>query len=71
MTPGSTCLPTSASACAAIRPATRIASMVSASLTLGSPVFGYRLPTYSGRLICAGTWRVGEIRPGRKVVTMI
>jgi hypothetical protein len=32
---------------------------------------GYFLPTYSGRLIEAGTWRIGEIRPGRNVVTMI
>ncbi len=68
---GFTCRPTSASAWAAIRPATRIRSIVSASLTSGSPSFGNFLPTYSGRSIPAGTGRIGEIRPGLSVATMI
>src|SRR6266705_6204364 len=54
-----------------MRPATRIRSIVSASLTSGSPVFGCRLPTYSGTAMFAGTWRSGEIRPGWSSVAMI
>ena len=53
------------------RPATRIRSIVSASLTSGSPVLGTRLPTYSGVLMFAGTGRSGEIRPGWSMVAMI
>ncbi len=50
---------------AAIRPATRIFSMVSASLTSG-PVYGAGAgrSTYSGRAIDAGTGRRGETTPG-------
>ncbi len=71
VTPGATCLPTSARARAASRPATRMRAIVSASLTSGSPVFGYRLPTYSGGTMFAGTFRSGEIRPGWSNVVMI
>ena len=42
-----------------------------ASLTSGSPVHGRFLPTYSGRGMCAGTCRVGEIRPGWSIVAMV
>ncbi len=51
-------LAASAMACAAIRPATRIRSIVSASLTSG-PVYGAGagLSTYSGRAIDEGTGR--------------
>src|SRR5207249_7500946 len=62
ISPGATCAPTSASACAASLPATRIRAMISGVLTSGSPVLGRFLPTYSGRVISAGTWRVGESR---------
>ena len=64
MTPGATAAPTAASACAASLPATRIRSMISGVLTSGSPVLGRFLPTYSGRVISAGTGRAGESRPG-------
>ena len=62
--------PTSCSACAAIRPAMRIFSIVSASLTSG-PVngAGAGLSTYSGRGMCVGTGRRGEIVPGATGVT--
>src|SRR5689334_11116420 len=60
--PGATWEPTSSRACAASRPATRIFSIVSASLT-SLPVngAGFGLSTYSGRAMWAGTWRRGEI----------
>src|SRR5579859_5875029 len=56
--------PTAARAWAASWPATRIRSMISGVLTSGSPVLGCLRPTYSGRVMSAGTWRVGESRPG-------
>ena len=54
-----------AMACAAIRPATRIRSIVSASLTSG-PVYGCgrRAVDVLGRAIDAGTGRRGETVPG-------
>ena len=55
MTPGTTCAPTSSSAWAASLLATRILAMISGVLTSGSPVLGRFLPTYSGRVISAGT----------------
>src|SRR5690606_23203119 len=68
--PGWTCLPTSWSAWAAMRPATRMRSMISGVLTSGSPVLGRFLPTYSGRTMWAGTFRMGETRPGWSSVVM-
>ena len=70
MTPGRTLRPTSSSAWAASRQATRIRAIVSASLTSGSPSVGCFLPTYSGRAMFAGTCRVGESRPGWSKVAM-
>ena len=62
---GATLRPTSARAWAPSRPATRISSIVSASLTSG-PTYGVTrdLPTYSGRAIDAGTVRIGLTVPG-------
>jgi len=63
--PGLTALPPSASACAAIRPATRIASMTSSVCTHGSVLrAGAGLSTYSGRTMDDGTWRRGDWTPG-------
>src|SRR4051812_33967867 len=63
--PGLTALPPSSSAPAAIRPATRIASMTSAGCTWGSVLrAGVGLPTYSGRSMCAGTGLWGVWTPG-------
>lgn len=61
VTPGAMSLAASAIARAAIRPATRIASIVSGVCTSG-PVYGVGagFPTYSGRLMFPGTGRVGE-----------
>ncbi|SKT37744.1 Uncharacterised protein [Mycobacteroides abscessus subsp. abscessus] len=55
--PGATASPASASALAAIRPATRIFSMTSGVCTYGSPTASATLdlPTYSGRSIDTGT----------------
>ena len=52
-------------ASAAMRPATRIRSMVSGSLTSG-PVYGVGegRSTYSGRAMLVGTLRRGESTPG-------
>src|SRR2546430_13918555 len=63
--PGLTAFPPSSSAWAAIRPATRIASMISGGWTSGS-VFraGAGLSTYSGRAIDDGTNRRGLCTPG-------
>ena len=60
------CLPTSTMACAAIRPAMRIFSMVSGVWT-SEPVNlpGAGLPPYSGRSIEAGTGMVGLTAPGQ------
>ena len=68
VTPGRMCLPTSTMACAAIREAIRIFSMVSADL-ISEPVnfAGPGLPTYSGRGIDAGTGRCGLTVPGTRV----
>ncbi|BBX70936.1 hypothetical protein MPSYJ_43970 [Mycolicibacterium psychrotolerans] len=69
VTPGATALPASASAPAAIRPATRIFSITSGVCTHGSePSCAVGLPTYSGRGIDAGTGRVGDTVPGRRAV---
>ncbi|GGP54532.1 hypothetical protein GCM10010214_29520 [Streptomyces abikoensis] len=52
---------------AAMPPAIRIFSMVSASWTSGpSYGVGAGFPTYSGRRIEAGTGRVGESLPGTR-----
>ena len=60
----------SCSACAASRPATRIRSIVSASLTSGpSNGAGAGRSTYSGRGMCAGTGRRGETMAGATAVT--
>ena len=61
VTPGAMCLAASYMACDAIRPATRIFSIVSAVCTC-EPVyrFGAGLPTYSGRAISRGTLRSGD-----------
>src|SRR6478672_9438539 len=65
VTPGATALPASSSACAAILPAIRIFSMVSAVCTQGSlPSFTVFFHAYSGRSIERGTSRVGESVPG-------
>ena len=48
-----------------------MSSMVCASLTSGSPVLGRGRPTYSGRGMCAGTCRMGDIRPGWSKVAMV
>src|SRR5271169_4432882 len=62
--PGATALPASASAPAAIRPATRIFSITSGVCTHGSvPSCAVGLPTYSGRGIDLGTGSVGETTP--------
>ena len=63
--PGATWEPTSSRAWAASFEATRIFSMVSASLT-SEPVkrSGPGWPTYSGRGMWAGTGRIGEMTPG-------
>src|ERR1700760_4349933 len=64
VTPGATALPASASAPAAIRPATRIFSITSGVCTHGSvPSRAVGLPTYSGRSIDLGTGSVGETTP--------
>src|ERR1700761_9108066 len=64
VTPGATTLPASASAPAAIRPATRIFSITSGVCTHGSvPSRAVDLPTYSGRGIDLGTGSVGDTVP--------
>src|SRR5271167_111627 len=64
VTPGATALPASASALAAICPATRIFSITSGVCTHGSvPSRAVGLPTYSGREIDLGTDSVGETTP--------
>src|ERR1700727_3644978 len=64
VTPGATALPASASARAAIPPATRIFSITSGVCTHGSvPSRAVGLPTYSGRGIDLGTGSVGESTP--------
>src|SRR6201995_3714105 len=64
VTPGATALPASASALAAICPATRIFSITSGVCTHGSvPSRAVGLPTYSGRGIDLGTGGVGETTP--------
>src|SRR5277367_4773217 len=64
VTPGATALPASASAPAAIRPATRIFSITSGVCTHGSvPSRAVGLPTYSGRGIDLGTGSVDETAP--------
>src|ERR1700758_913250 len=64
VTPGATTLPASASAPAAIRPATRIFSITSGVCTQGSvPSRAVDLPTYSGRGIDLGTGSVGDTAP--------
>src|SRR6185437_8192720 len=64
VTPGATVLPASASARAAICPATRIFSITSGVCTHGSvPSFAVGLPTYSGRWIDLGTGSVGDTTP--------
>ena len=69
VTPGSTALPASASAPAAIRPATRIFSITSGVCTHGSvPSLAVGLPTYSGRGMRLGTGRVGDNTPGERAV---
>src|SRR5246127_934144 len=66
-TPGATALPASASAPAAIRPATRIFSITSGVCTHGSvPSRALGLPTYSGRGVDLGTGSVGETPPGER-----
>jgi hypothetical protein len=65
VTPGATVAPPTASAPAAIRPATRMASITSGVCTQGSVLrAGAALPTYSGRGMCAGTGRIGATVPG-------
>src|SRR4029453_8331782 len=72
VTPGLQCSPASCVACAAMRPATRIFSMVSASCVIGPSQVAARLrPTYSGRAIAVGTSRQGEILPGRNSVRTV
>src|SRR5581483_151670 len=64
VTPGATALPASASAPAAIRPATRIFSITSGVCTHDSvPSRAVGLPTYSGRGIDLGTGSVGDSTP--------
>src|ERR1700742_3716232 len=64
VTPGATALPASASALAAICPATRIFSITSGVCTHGSvPSRAVGLPTYSGRGIDLGTGSVGDTTP--------
>src|ERR1700761_2693584 len=64
VTPGATALPASASAPAAILPATRIFSITSGVCTHGSvPSRAVGLPTYSGRGIDLGTGSVGDTVP--------
>ncbi|GAB7107978.1 hypothetical protein JCM4814A_62920 [Streptomyces phaeofaciens JCM 4814] len=65
VTPGAISFAASAIACAAIRPARRIASTVSGVCTSG-PEYGVGagLPTYSGRRMFPGTERVGDSSPG-------
>src|ERR1700744_2464984 len=64
VTPGATALPASASALAAICPATRIFSITSGVCTHGSvPSRAVGFPTYSGRGIDLGTGSVGETTP--------
>src|SRR5579875_2554787 len=65
VTPGATALPASASALAAICPATRIFSITAGVCTHGSvPSRAVGLPTYSGRGIDLGTGSVGDCTPG-------
>ncbi|GGU60607.1 hypothetical protein GCM10010502_08870 [Kitasatospora aureofaciens] len=69
VTPGAISFAASSIARAAIRPAIRIFSIVSAVCTSG-PVYGVGagLPTYSGRAMCAGTLRVGDWMPGTRAM---
>src|SRR6478672_2989669 len=61
-----------AMACAAMRLATLIRSIVSASLTSGaSSRTGAGLSTYSGRAIDAGTGRRGDTTPGATLAYVI
>ena len=66
VTPGAMWRPTSAIACAAIRPATRIRSIGLGVLDLAARCNGAGAgrPTYSGRGIEAGTGRDGDITAG-------
>src|SRR5512143_586937 len=67
VTPGVTALPASASAPAAMRPATRIFSITSGVCTHGSlPSFAVGFHAYSGRGIDDGTGRVGDCTPERR-----
>ena len=69
VTPGATALPASASAPAAMRPATLIFSITSGVCTHGSlPSRAVALPTYSGRSIDRGTGSVGDTSPGRRAL---
>src|ERR1700754_3976586 len=69
VTPGAIALPASASALAAICPATRIFSITSGVCTHGSvPSRAVGLPTYSGRGIDLGTGSVGDSTPAVRAV---
>src|ERR1700733_15248451 len=64
VTPGATALPASASALAAIRPATRIFLITSGVCTHGSvPSRAVGFPTYFRRGVDLGTRRVGDSTP--------
>lgn len=69
VTPGEISFAASSIACAAIRLAIRIFSIVSVLCTSG-PVYGAGpgRPTYSGRAMCAGTLRVGDWIPGTRAM---
>ncbi|SLJ82790.1 Uncharacterised protein [Mycobacteroides abscessus subsp. abscessus] len=67
VTPGATALPASSSACAAMRQAIRIFSMVSGVCTHGSlPSFAVFFHAYSGRSMERGTSRIGVGVPGTR-----
>src|SRR5690625_619831 len=68
VTPGATLRPTSSSACAASRPATRTFSMIS-GLLISLPLQGRGagLSTYSGWSIELGTGLLGDTVPGTNV----
>ena len=72
VTPGATALPASASAPAAMRPATRIFSITSGVCTQGSvPSFTVGCHAYSGRAIDLGTDSVGDRSPERRAVRTV
>src|SRR6476660_1158153 len=72
VTPGAMTAAAASMACAASRPATRIRSMVSASLTSGpSSRLGAGRSTYSGRAMDAGTGRRGDTTPGATLAYVI